>query len=300
MQWEPILLLLPPARRHGRRASAREQRQLRRDDADARPARGEATVAPAAERRRPARRAPRAHRQGPARGDEIQPLIDAGAASATCAASATKRSRLSTDFLRRMLENGRDRTSRRNSNVSAEGIWIAVVAFASTLFGCSGAKAPAGPQGPPEVGVITLATRSVGIVDELPGRTVAYRVAEVRPQVSGIVQKRLFAEGSDVRVGEQLYQIDPVELHRGTALGRGGAATRAGESREGQAASGPVRAAAREQPREPTGLRRRGHGLQRRGGGRRGREGPGRERRGSTSSTARCCRRSQAESAARS
>ena len=66
-----------------------------------------------------------------------------------------------------------------------KGIWIAVVAFASALVGCSGAKAPAGPQGPPEVGVITLATRSVGIVDELPGRTVAYRVAEVRPQVSG-------------------------------------------------------------------------------------------------------------------
>jgi len=87
--------------------------------------------------------------------------------------------------------------------------WIAVVAFSSALFGCSGAKAPSGPQGPPEVGVIKLVTRSVGIVDELPGRTVAYRVAEVRPQVSGIVQKRLFAEGSDVRVGEQLYQIDP-------------------------------------------------------------------------------------------
>jgi membrane fusion protein (multidrug efflux system) len=93
--------------------------------------------------------------------------------------------------------------------VIRKGNWIAVVAFASALLGCSGAKAPAGPQGPPEVGVLTLATRSVGIVDELPGRTVAYRVAEVRPQVSGIVQKRLFAEGSDVRAGEQLYQIDP-------------------------------------------------------------------------------------------
>jgi membrane fusion protein (multidrug efflux system) len=51
--------------------------------------------------------------------------------------------------------------------------------------------------------------RTVGIVDELPGRTVAYRVAEVRPQVSGIVQKRLFAEGSEVRANEQLFQIDP-------------------------------------------------------------------------------------------
>jgi membrane fusion protein (multidrug efflux system) len=56
--------------------------------------------------------------------------------------------------------------------------------------------------------VLTLAPRTIGIVDELPGRTVAYRVAEVRPQVSGIVQKRMFAEGSDVRAGEQLFQID--------------------------------------------------------------------------------------------
>ena len=90
-----------------------------------------------------------------------------------------------------------------------KGNWVAIVAFTSSLTGCGGAKAPAGPQGPPEVGVLTLATRTVGIVDELPGRTVAYRVAEVRPQVSGIVQKRLFEEGSEVRANEQLFQIDP-------------------------------------------------------------------------------------------
>jgi membrane fusion protein (multidrug efflux system) len=93
--------------------------------------------------------------------------------------------------------------------VIRKGNWIAVVAFAGAVAGCNGTKAPAGPQGPPEVGVLTLSTRSVGIVDELPGRTVAYRVAEVRPQVSGIVQKRLFEEGGEVRAGEQLYQIDP-------------------------------------------------------------------------------------------
>jgi membrane fusion protein (multidrug efflux system) len=83
------------------------------------------------------------------------------------------------------------------------------VLVALALAGCGRAQAPAGQQAPTEVGVLTLAPRSVGIVDELPGRTVAYRVAEVRPQVSGIVQKRLFAEGSDVKAGEQLYQIDP-------------------------------------------------------------------------------------------
>jgi len=66
-----------------------------------------------------------------------------------------------------------------------------------------------GQGGPAEVGVLTLAPRSVSIVDELPGRTVAYRVAEVRPQVSGIIQKRLFTEGAEVQAGDQLYQIDP-------------------------------------------------------------------------------------------
>ena len=86
---------------------------------------------------------------------------------------------------------------------------LVTVAAAGALAGCGPAQAPAGQRGPAEVGVLTLATRSVGIIDELPGRTVAYRVAEVRPQVSGIVQKRLFAEGGDVKAGEQLYQIDP-------------------------------------------------------------------------------------------
>jgi membrane fusion protein, multidrug efflux system len=93
--------------------------------------------------------------------------------------------------------------------VIRKGNWLAIVACGTALLGCDGAKAPAGPQGPPEVGVLKLVPRTVGIVDELPGRTVAYRVAEVRPQVSGIVQKRLFEEGGDVRAGEQLYQIDP-------------------------------------------------------------------------------------------
>jgi membrane fusion protein, multidrug efflux system len=57
--------------------------------------------------------------------------------------------------------------------------------------------------------VVTLRTESVSIVEELPGRTVAYRIAEVRPQVNGVILKRLFKEGSEVKVGQQLYQIDP-------------------------------------------------------------------------------------------
>jgi len=61
----------------------------------------------------------------------------------------------------------------------------------------------------PEVAVVTLQPERVAVTAELPGRTSAYLMAEVHPQVNGIVQKRLFTEGSDVKEGEVLYQIDP-------------------------------------------------------------------------------------------
>lgn len=71
---------------------------------------------------------------------------------------------------------------------------------------------PAGPgraAAPPEVGVVTVQARPVTLSTELPGRTTPYLIAEVRPQVGGILLKRLFKEGSEVRAGQQLYQIDP-------------------------------------------------------------------------------------------
>ncbi len=70
-------------------------------------------------------------------------------------------------------------------------------------------SAAAQEQPAPKVGIVTLSSESHTITSELPGRTAAYRVAEVRPQVNGIIQKRLFKEGSDVKANEQLYQIDP-------------------------------------------------------------------------------------------
>lgn len=78
----------------------------------------------------------------------------------------------------------------------------------SLLAACSAKQAPP-PKPAPEVGVVTLQQRSVAIKTDLPGRTVAYRIADVRPQVSGVVLKRLFVEGADVKAGQQLYQIDP-------------------------------------------------------------------------------------------
>jgi len=60
-----------------------------------------------------------------------------------------------------------------------------------------------------EVAVVTVSPEQVVLTTELPGRTSAYLVAEIRPQVNGIIQKRLFDEGSDVKAGKVLYQIDP-------------------------------------------------------------------------------------------
>lgn len=74
------------------------------------------------------------------------------------------------------------------------------------LIGC-GKKEQA--KALPEVAVVTLQPERVAITFELPGRTSAYLVSEVHPQVNGIVQKRLFTEGGDVKEGDVLYQIDP-------------------------------------------------------------------------------------------
>ena len=70
-------------------------------------------------------------------------------------------------------------------------------------------QAPPPQMGPPEVGVVEVKPQRVALTTELPGRTSPYLIAEVRPQVSGIIQKRVFTEGSDVRAGQVLYLIDP-------------------------------------------------------------------------------------------
>lgn len=78
------------------------------------------------------------------------------------------------------------------------------------LSGCDRkAAAPPPPSGPVEVGIVTVTPRDVVLTTELSGRTVAYRVAEVRPQAAGIIQRRLFVEGAQVKAGDPLYQIDP-------------------------------------------------------------------------------------------
>ncbi len=90
---------------------------------------------------------------------------------------------------------------------SACAALISIVAAASLLSGCQEESAPP-PQQMPQVGVVTLESEPFAVTSSLPGRTAAYRIAEVRPQVNGIIQKRLFDEGSEVKAGQQLYQID--------------------------------------------------------------------------------------------
>jgi membrane fusion protein (multidrug efflux system) len=76
------------------------------------------------------------------------------------------------------------------------------------LTGCEHKAPPPAPP-PPNVSVVTVQAQAVPITTELPGRVAGYRYADVRPQVNGIILKRLFVEGSDVKAGQQLYQIDP-------------------------------------------------------------------------------------------
>lgn len=80
----------------------------------------------------------------------------------------------------------------------------------SVLTGCG--KPPGGPppaSGTPEVGILAVQAQRVVFSTELPGRTAPFMIAEIRPQVSGIVQKRSFTEGSTVKAGQVLYLIDP-------------------------------------------------------------------------------------------
>ncbi|MGY4494610.1 membrane fusion protein (multidrug efflux system) [Pseudomonas sp. TE3610] len=79
----------------------------------------------------------------------------------------------------------------------------------STLLGACHQEQPVASTAPVEVGVYTITAAPLTLTTDLPGRTSAYRVAEVRPQVSGILEHRLFTEGAEVKQGQRLYQIDP-------------------------------------------------------------------------------------------
>jgi membrane fusion protein (multidrug efflux system) len=85
---------------------------------------------------------------------------------------------------------------------------VGVLVGSLMMTGC-GKKPAASAPPPPEVGVILVQPQRVTLTTELPGRTSPHLIAEVRPQVNGIILKRVFTEGSDVKAGQMLYQIDP-------------------------------------------------------------------------------------------
>src|SRR4030067_1950324 len=90
-------------------------------------------------------------------------------------------------------------------------ISVGIVAMTLTMAGCNkGNKVAATPPGgPPEVGVVTVLPQRGALTTELHGRTSAYLIAEVRPQVSGMLQKRLFTEGADVKAGGLASPLAP-------------------------------------------------------------------------------------------
>ena len=85
---------------------------------------------------------------------------------------------------------------------------LAVLTGGLLLGGCDRQQRSRPPH-VPEVATVTVEPQELVLTTELPGRTSAYLVSEIRPQVNGIIQKRLFTEGSDVKAGQVLYQIDP-------------------------------------------------------------------------------------------
>ena len=91
--------------------------------------------------------------------------------------------------------------------------WPPLRPFCLGLTGCKDKQSQAAvPPPKPSVDAVTLCAQPVKLITELPGRTSPYRTAEVRPQVNGIILKRLFTEGDTVQAGQQLYQIDPAPM----------------------------------------------------------------------------------------
>lgn len=106
------------------------------------------------------------------------------------------------------MGNSMSKTNR--GAVRTHGAWLVALVLLAGCGAKEGAPGAAGGGMPPvEVGVVTVTPGDVGLVTELPGRLEASRVAQVRARAAGILQKRLFVEGSDVKAGQALFTIDP-------------------------------------------------------------------------------------------
>src|SRR5690606_14885008 len=101
---------------------------------------------------------------------------------------------------------------------------LVVLALSTALFavaGCSKDEAAAGGMPPPEVGVVVMKPGTVPVSKSLVGRLSAFRSADVRARVPGVLQRRLYEEGSDVKQGQALFQIDPAPLRAALAQAEG-------------------------------------------------------------------------------
>jgi membrane fusion protein (multidrug efflux system) len=105
------------------------------------------------------------------------------------------------------------------SHARALGAWVLIAAVGVLISACSG-HGKSLPAARPAVTVVTLRSGAVSLTTQLPGRVSAYRIADVRPQVGGIILKRLFTEGERVEAGRQLYQIDPAPYQAALASAR--------------------------------------------------------------------------------
>ncbi|MCK7498031.1 MAG: biotin/lipoyl-binding protein [Comamonadaceae bacterium] len=157
---------------------------------------------------------------------------------------------------------------------------LLALAVAAALAACSGEDPQQAGAGqappPPKVGVVTATPQTVPLVSELPGRTEASRVAQVRARVAGILVERRFTEGSDVKAGQQLFRIDAAP-YQADARQRPGARWPAPRptSRSAQGPGRALRAAGQGQRDQPAGLRQRGGRREGRRGRRRRRPGRG-------------------------
>ena len=119
----------------------------------------------------------------------------------------------------RRLDGSRPRCGRLVLSDGRAGASAALIAGALLLAACGGQRQ--GERPPPTVGVVTIQPQAVTLTTELPGRTSPFEIADVRPQVGGIIQARLFTEGSIVKAGQGLYQIEPAPFQAAYDQARG-------------------------------------------------------------------------------
>jgi membrane fusion protein, multidrug efflux system len=108
---------------------------------------------------------------------------------------------------------------------SPQCLVVTGLVLAGLMFSSCKSKAVSPPMGPVEVGTVTVTPERLVLTTELPGRTAAYLTAEIRPQVNGLIQSRKFQEGSYVKAGDLLYQIDPAPYEAAHSQAKAGLAT---------------------------------------------------------------------------